>query len=123
MTDADIESYDPNQITKDAVAELEALAEESFEDGVAAMYALELEQPAIAQTKKDGLCKYYGLTSAEAHEYFDEHLNEEEHFSLWRKIEMDPVRAEAVIEKSLSAQHKVLDGVCEAAGITCCACE
>lgn len=120
----ELESYDASTEVKEAVAELEALAEESFESGVAAMYAMELEIPAIAESKKDGLCKYYGLNESneDAHCYFDEHLNEEEHFKVWRKVQMDPAVAEKAVKRSLAAQHKVLDGVCEAAGI-CMECE
>lgn len=117
----DLESYEPTQATKAAIQKLESLAEESFESGVAAMYAMELEIPAIAETKKDGLCKHYNLTSEDAHIYFDEHLGEEKHFDVWRKVEIDEAKARPVIEESLAAQHQVLDGVCEACGI-CMTC-
>lgn len=117
----ELESYEPHQLTKEAVTELETLAEQSFEDGVTAMYAMELTIPEIAQSKKEGLCKHYDLTSEDAHIYFDEHLNEEEHFSVWRKIPVDPVRSMQVAKASLRAQHKVLDGVCEVCGF-CISC-
>ena len=116
-----LESYAPHTLRKEAVAALEELAKGSFEDRVTAMYAMELTLPEISQSKKDGLCKHYDLTSEDAHVYFDEHLNEEEHFSVWRKVEVDPVRGMQVAKASLAAQHKVLDGVCEVCGfcITC----
>lgn len=121
VSEADLESYVPHHLTQEAVNELEALSEGSFEDGVTAMYAMELTLPEISQTKKEGLSKHYGLTSQDAHVYFDEHLNEEEHFSVWRKVAVDPARAKVVTEASLKAQHKVLDGVCEVCGfcVTC----
>lgn len=121
VSEQEIESYEPHDLTKEAVRELEELAEGSFEDGVTAMYAMELTLPEVAATKKDGLCKHYDLTSEDAHIYFDEHLNEEEHFAVWRKVEVDPVRAMTVAKASLRAQHKVLDGVCEVSGF-CVSC-
>jgi len=121
VSEADLEAYEPHELTQEAVSELEELAEGSFEDGVTAMYAMELTLPAIAQTKKDGLCKHYDLTSEDAHVYFDEHLNEEEHFAVWRKVQVDPVRSMHITKASLKAQHKVLDGVCEVCGF-CISC-
>lgn len=116
-----LESYEPHELTKEAVNELLELASGSFEDGVTAMYAMELTLPEISQSKKDGLCNHYDLTSEDAHVYFDEHLNEEEHFSVWRKVEVDPVRSMHITKASLRAQHKVLDGVCEVCGF-CISC-
>ena len=121
VSEAELEGYEPHALTKEAVSELEELAEGSFEDGVTAMYAMELTLPEIAQSKKDGLCKHYDLHSEDAHIYFDEHLNEEEHFTVWRKIPVEPVRAMQVAKSSLRAQHKVLDGVCEVCGF-CVSC-
>lgn len=117
VSEAELIAHVPTQAVKEAVATLNELAEGSFEDGVTAMYAMELALPDIAQSKKDGLCKFYDLTSEDAHVYFDEHLKEEEHLKVWRAVKVDPVRAREVAEKSLAAQHKVLDGVCEACGI------
>lgn len=123
VSEKELEDYEPHKLTKEAVEELKALAEESFEDGVSAMYAMELTLPEISQSKKDGLCKFYDMpeSNEDAHVYFDEHLNEEEHFSVWRKVDVDPVRSMQTVKASLRAQHKVLDGVCEMCGfcITC----
>ena len=121
ISEAELEAYQPSEKVQDAVRKLEELAEESFEDAVATMYAMELDIPNIAKTKKDGLCKFYGLTedNEDAHVYFDEHLGEEKHFAVWRRIEIDPERAEKVLKKSLAAQHQVLDAVCDECGITC----
>lgn len=117
VSEQELEHYEPTQAVKEAVATLQTLAEGTFEDGVTAMYAMELTLPEIAQSKKDGLVEFYGLTSEDAHIYFDEHLNEEEHFKVWRQVDVDAARAEEVAEASLAAQHKVLDGVCHACGM------
>jgi pyrroloquinoline quinone (PQQ) biosynthesis protein C len=118
VSEMEMDSYEPSATVKNAVTSLETLAESSLDAGVAAVYAMELELPAIAQSKKDGLCKWYDLpeANADAHIYFDEHLNEEEHFSVWRSVQIDPVKAKQAIESSLAAQHAVLDGVCDRCG-------
>lgn len=123
VSERELESHEPHELTKEAVSELEELASGSLEDGVTALYAMELTLPAISKTKKDGLCKHYNMpeSNEDAHVYFDEHLNEEEHFSVWRKIQVDPVRAMHITKLSLRSQHKVLDGVCEVSGF-CIAC-
>lgn len=114
---AELEAYEPTVTVKTAVADLEKLATLSYEDGVVAMYAFECELPKIAETKKDGLCKFYDLTSEDAHIYFDEHLGEEEHLKVWRNVAVDDEQAKHTASLSLDAQNKVLDGVCEACGI------
>jgi len=121
VTEAELEAYHPSAKVQEAVAELKETAEGSFEDAVATMYAMELDIPNVAQSKKDGLCKFYGLNESneDAHIYFDEHLGEEKHFSVWRKVQIDPAHAEVAMKKSLAAQHKVLDAVCDECGITC----
>ena len=111
----ELENHTPHPKVQLAVKKLEALAEESFESGVAAMYAMELDLPAIAKTKKEGLCKWYNRpeSNEDAHIYFDEHLNEEEHFKVWRSVQIDPTTSEKAVKESLVAQNLLLDGVCD----------
>ncbi len=103
--------------TQEAIRTLEELAEMGSDEGMAAMYALEKELPAIAQAKKDGLTRFYGLTSSDAHIYFDEHLGEEKHLEVWRAKDVDAERSRIAATTSLTAQHAILDAVCEACGI------
>lgn len=117
VTKEDLLAHTPSADVVMAVRRLEELAEQSLEQGVVAMYALERELAAIAQTKKEGLLRYYGLTSEDAHAYFDEHLREEKHLEVWRSMEVDGVMAAHTANASLDAQNLVLDGVCHAAGI------
>ncbi|PIR49946.1 pyrroloquinoline quinone biosynthesis protein PqqC, partial [Candidatus Peregrinibacteria bacterium CG10_big_fil_rev_8_21_14_0_10_54_7] len=65
-------SYEPSAEVLDAVEGLVQGAEGTFEEAVATMYALERELPEISQTKKEGLARFYGLKSEDAHIYFDE---------------------------------------------------
>jgi len=117
ISEEELEAHQPNAKVVAAVEKLEELAEGSLEDGVTMMYAMERELPAIAKSKKDGLCKHYGIDSDEAHIYFDEHLNEADHFDVWLNVKVDPERAKDVTEQSLAAQHLLLDGVCDVMGI------
>ncbi|MBT3835407.1 pyrroloquinoline quinone biosynthesis protein PqqC [Candidatus Peribacteria bacterium] len=112
----ELESYIPYEKTKAAIEKLKSTAMQNFQNGMAVIYSLELSLPEIAKTKKDGLCKYYKLDSEDSHIYFDEHLNEEKHLAVWRKA-LDPLVIRESVEKSLKAQHLLLDGVCEACGI------
>lgn len=116
-------AHTPSRKTQQAIRSLETACEESFESGVAVVYAIELELPAIAGTKKQGLRDFYGLVSEDAHAYFDEHLNEEEHLSVWRAM---PLRTGNLLEAartSMIAQNQVLDAVCEERGISMDCCE
>jgi pyrroloquinoline-quinone synthase len=45
----------------------------SFEEGLASFYSYESQVPEIAQTKITGLKKHYGISSAEALEFFEVH--------------------------------------------------
>ncbi len=117
IDESELVAHAPSSTVMEAVARLESLAGQSLEDGIVTMYAMECELPKIAQTKKEGLCDFYGLTSEDAHIYFDEHLKEEKHLKTWRTFMIDGDTAEATAAASLAAQNQVLDGVCEECGI------
>lgn len=117
ITKAELEAYVPSAKMQEAIQNLKDAVSTSLDAGISAVYAFEKELPEIAKTKKEGLIAFYGLTSEDAHVYFDEHLNEEEHLQVWR----DAVRSadrEAVLA-SMTAQNTALDAVCERAGISC----
>lgn len=118
IPESELVAYQPSMKVRAAVDTLEKLAEEGKEEGITGMYALEAELPAIAATKKDGLCKFYGLDSEDAQIYFDEHLKEEKHLAVWRAFTVDHDRAQAAAMTSLTAQNQVLDAVCDACGIS-----
>lgn len=118
LTPMELKNHVPDPKVAEAVSRLKAMAASgSLEDGVTLMYSMELDLPAIAKSKKDGLCAWYGKTSADAHAYFDEHLHEEEHLKVWRAFSVEGERSAKVIAASLDLQHLVLDGVCDACGI------
>ncbi len=118
ILESELVAHQPSMKVRAAVDTLEKLAEAGKEEGITGMYALEAELPAIAATKKDGLCKFYGLDSEDAQIYFDEHLKEEKHLKVWRAFSVDHDRAHAAASTSLTAQNQVLDAVCDACGIS-----
>ncbi len=119
ISTAELQSYKPSQKVLNAVSKMEEEAQKSLDAGIAVMYALEAELPKIAQTKKEGLLAFYGLSSSDAHAYFDEHLLEEEHLKVWRSTVIDEQTAFRAADVSLASQHLVLDAVCEEGNIKC----
>lgn len=83
-----------------------------------ALYAIESGQPAIAETKRDGLREHYGIDSAQGTAYFDLHAERDhEHAAASRALiearvteaDVDALVAEA--EAVLRANWELLDGV------------
>ncbi len=113
----ELENYPGFEKTREAVSALANLMN-SFEEGSCAMYAFEKEIPKISQTKLDGLAKFYGISTAEATEYFKLHLEADiRHSAAWRNIiEKSSYNSEKLIEiteKSVSAQNLLLDSCYE----------
>ena len=118
VTGEELEHYEPTATVQEAVSAIVEAASQGFEEGVAAMYAFECELPAISESKIEGLRKFYGLSSENARAYFEEHLREEKHLCFWRELlrkfdgESMP-SALAAARATVTAQNRVLDGVCE----------
>ena len=116
---SDLISYGGSEKTNEAVAKLMGLADLTFEEAVAAMYAYEMELPKISRSKIDGLKKLYGMDSEDATKYFEVHEEADvRHAQVWREIlqRIPAERHEAVISaaiKSLQAQNMLLDSVHE----------
>ena len=116
ITQNELNTYEPTHIVKDAVMLIVEQAGLGFEEGVAAMYAFECELPQISESKIDGLSKFYGLSTADARAYFDEHMAEEKHLCFWRAL-LDHFEEEKVencilaARATVAAQNKILDGV------------
>ncbi len=114
-----LENYKGLDKTGHAVSSLSSLMN-SFEEGAAAMYALEQEIPKISLSKIDGLRKFYGIVDDDSIEYFRLHTEADiRHAALWRRIlerivasrEEDLVRTAS---ESLDAQNLLLDSCYEA---------
>jgi len=114
--------------TKSCVETFDRLTRGSWQSGLAALYAYEAQQPAVAQTKIEGLKKNYGLASQDALGFFEVHAkidawhSESEKKILLEQVEKNP-QLKDEIKKSVSeacdALNTLLDGVCEARGISC----
>ena len=115
----DLINYGGSEKTNAAIAKLIALANFTFEEAVAAMYAYEMELPKISRSKIDGLKKFYGIDGEDGTNYFDVHEEADlRHAQIWReilqKIPADKQEAafNAAVE-SLKAQNMLLDSVHE----------
>lgn len=124
---SDLISYGGSEKTNEAVAKLMGLADLTFEEAIAAMYAYEMELPKISRSKIDGLKKLYGMDSEDATKYFEIHEEADvRHAQVWREIlqRIPAERHEAAINaaiKSLQAQNMLLDSVHEkyVGGMSC----
>lgn len=110
-----LDAHDARAETTEAIAMFRQALGDTFEQGAAAMYALELEIPAIAVTKMEGLETRYGMTSDDALDYFRLHSEADvRHAAAWRELLAASGAAEdtlmAAADRSLDAQHRLLDG-------------
>ena len=108
----ELERHEPLPETREAIDALRGLTSE-FESGACAMYALELEIPAIARTKLEGLESLYGIRQEAALAYFREHQEADvRHAATWRELVAESANGgiPEAIERSLDAQHRLLDG-------------
>jgi pyrroloquinoline quinone (PQQ) biosynthesis protein C len=87
--------------------------------GLAALYAIESAQPAISETKREGLLRFYGAApDSAATRYFDVHATRDvEHAAEGlaeleaRATDADIARLVAEAERVLKANWELLDGV------------
>ena len=112
-------SYEGTDKTRKAVSSLLDLTEKSFDEGVCAMYAYELELPKISRSKIDGLGQFYNISSQEAINYFEIHEEADvRHANVWRKL-INSIEGKNqnlslnAASKSLDAQNMLLDAVYE----------
>lgn len=108
-------AHEPRPETEEAVERLTETCGSSYDAGVAALYALELEIPRIAETKMDGLRRFYGLDSDDALDYFRLHAEADvRHAATWRDqlgtSEAPESESIAAAARSLDAQNLLLDG-------------
>jgi pyrroloquinoline-quinone synthase len=125
-----VQNAQMNDGTKRCVETFDRLSRGDWRTGLAALYAYEAQQPAVAKTKIEGLKSKYGLGSKDAlgffqvHEFVDAWHSESE-----KKILMDEIRKDAELGEDVKASvseacdalNALLDGVCEARGIACLA--
>jgi pyrroloquinoline-quinone synthase len=95
----------------------------SLPETLAALYAIEAGQPAISQTKRDGLLELYGFEAGPATAYFDVHSTLDHEHAAAHRASLDELLADAdedalvaAATDVLEANWALLDGVERAAG-------
>ena len=68
-----IDDVKPDWFTKDMIDNFFARARSSYAEGLASLYTYERQIPEIAETKIQGLKKFYGVNSKEGLEFFEAH--------------------------------------------------
>ena len=68
-----IEEVKPYWFTKDMIENFFSQARSSYAEGLASLYTYERQIPEIAETKIEGLKKFYGVNSEEGLEFFEAH--------------------------------------------------
>lgn len=113
--------------TAQCVETFDRLSRGSWQTGLAALYAYEAQQPAVAATKIDGLKSKYGLDSDDAlgffrtHESMDAWHSADEKNVLVRELARSPelgAELKTAVSDACDALNALLDGVCAARGIT-----
>ena len=75
-SDADkIDDVKPDWFTKDMIDNFFTQARSSYAEGLASLYTYERQIPEIAETKIQGLKKFYGVNSKEGLEFFEAHTS------------------------------------------------
>jgi len=117
ISEGELTKYSGLKKTRDAVLAISSLLT-SIGNGAAALYSLEKPIPEISQKKLDGLKDFYDMTSDDATEYFKIHTEVDiKHAASWRDIlERNSLDNSddlfQIAEKSISAQHLLLDACC-----------
>jgi len=123
-----VQNAEMNAGTKKCVDSFTKLSRGSWQSGLAALYAYEAQQPAVAKTKIEGLKSKYQLDSKAAlgffqvHETMDAWHSESEKQILTEEIRKNPELREVVkasVSEACDALNALLDGVCESRGIAC----
>jgi pyrroloquinoline-quinone synthase len=120
---ATVRSRLPSPKTTETILTFDGLTAQDSASGLAALYAYESQQPAVAVEKIQGLRSFYGISSREAVQYFTVHATADikhcdaERAALGRCLETAASTDEIMTaaEQSLDAYWNLLDGVCEAA--------
>ena len=68
-----IDDIKPDWFTKDMIDNFFSQARASYAEGLASLYTYERQIPEIAETKIQGLKKFYGVNSEEGLEFFEAH--------------------------------------------------
>ena len=116
----DVKAAELLPATKDSVGQLRELTQsEDYREGLAALLAYEAQIPEVAQTKREGLSSFYGLTDERAVSFFRVHESAD---VLHSRIEMQILKEQcqtpaqqgsaiSAARESAKALWNFLDGV------------
>jgi pyrroloquinoline-quinone synthase len=79
-------------------------------EGLAVLYAVESNQPAISQTKLDGLRRYYGLADGEATSYFRLHSTLDVEHAAHAREQLEPLLGGSDEDALVAAAGSALEG-------------
>ncbi|HXE15441.1 MAG TPA: CADD family putative folate metabolism protein [Bryobacteraceae bacterium] len=98
----------------------------STEDGLAALYAYESQIPAVAESKIDGLKRFYNVSSRQGLAYFEVHKEaDREHSGVERELLESRMTGQSApsikrgVDSVLDALWEMLSGVCRRHAIAC----
>jgi pyrroloquinoline-quinone synthase len=122
---ATVATADPSPAAVTTVETFRTAAAADTAGALAALYAYESQQPAVATQKIAGLREHYGVTNPRALAYFEVHAEADIHHSEGERNAIMTCLAEGasherVLEsagRALDAYWGLLDGVCVQAGI------
>ncbi|HEV7746809.1 MAG TPA: CADD family putative folate metabolism protein [Pyrinomonadaceae bacterium] len=110
VTRADATTAELLPATRDSVQRLRALTQsEDYREGLAALLAYESQIPEVAQTKREGLKKFYGIDDESAVSFFRVHESIDQ---LHQQVEMQILERQC---QSSSAQDRAIAAAREAA--------
>ena len=75
----EIDKVKPDWFTKDMIDNFFKQGRSSYAEGLASLYTYERQIPEIAETKIQGLKKFYGVNSKEGLEFFEAHKSADVH--------------------------------------------
>ncbi|MFN7039050.1 MAG: CADD family putative folate metabolism protein [Alphaproteobacteria bacterium] len=119
VTATEVKNTDINKKTADLLNDFRNCCKASYEEGLGALYAHEWQYSKIAETKKAGLKKFYGIEWESALKFFEVHSeidvwHSEQLTSLINKI---PEEKQEIVkkgaEKAAKALWGFLDGILE----------
>ena len=108
---------EPLPETESLVATFLSLAQSSYAEGLGALYAYERQIPEVAQSKIQGLKKFYGISDQESIKFFKVHIEADQWHSqevaalLQQLSSHDQEKATAAAQKAANALWNFLSGV------------
>lgn len=119
-TRAEVEQTVPWEETVQLVNTFRTICRDrSTAEGLAALYAYESQIPAVAESKIDGLTRFYGIDSPRALAYFRVHIEaDREHSAIERRLlkgyvnEFNFAAVEESVAAVLDSLWEMLSGVC-----------